>query len=110
MADVKAKSSAIDFLALLACKPEQYAVDGVEVELRALTFAEVQGLATKHAGDTTEMAFQALRLGLVTPQLDEEQWAQVRNGKSGPLMKMATRVMTISGMNEGSGPLDGAGS
>jgi hypothetical protein len=110
VADTKAKASAVDFLTLLACKPEEYVIDGVAVELRALTFSEVQGIATKHSGDNTEMAFQALRLGLVTPQLDDAQWEQVRGGKSGPLMKMATRVMEISGMTEGSGPLAGNGS
>lgn len=110
MTDAKAKASAVDFLALLACEPEEYTVDGVAVELRALSFTEVQGLATKHAGNTTEMAFQALRLGLVTPQLDEAQWERVREGKSGPLMKIANRVMEISGMTEGSGPLAGTGS
>src|SRR5687768_11540844 len=98
MADTKAKASATDFLTLLACKPEEYVVDGVAVELRALSFAEVQGIATQHGGNNTEMAFQALRMGLVTPQLSEEQWEAVRAGKSGPLMKMATRVMEISGM------------
>jgi len=53
-----------------------------------------------------------LTLGLLAPKLDEEQLAVVRNGKPGPLLKIAQRVMEISGMTEGEGgrPLDGSGS
>lgn len=111
MIEAKKKAlSGAELLQLLACEPETYEVQGVTVELRALTFTEVQGIANQHSGDNTEMAFQALRLGLVSPQLDETQFDQLRGGKSGPLMKMAQRVMEISGMTEGGGPLAGTGS
>lgn len=114
MADTKAQaaSPAVDFLAILASERELYETHGVTVELRTLTFSEVQGIATRNKGNDTEIAFQALRLGLMSPELSEEQWGLVRDGKSGPLMRIAQRVMEISGMvqSEGNGPLDGTGS
>lgn len=106
----KAISSAADFLAALSCEPEVYETNGVTVELRALTYVEVQRIAAKHKDDNNELAFQAMRLGLVTPKLDDEQIEQVRLGKAGPLMNIARRVMEISGMVEAAGPLAGAGS
>ncbi len=114
MADARAQaaSPAVDFLAMLASETELYETHGVTVELRTLTFTEVQNIATRNRGNETETAFQALRLGLKSPDLSDEQWQQVRSGKAGPLMEIATRVMTISGMaqKEGSSPLDGDGS
>lgn len=111
MAEAKGKAlSGAELLQLLACEPEVFELDNIVVELRALTFTEVQSIATKHSGDNTEMAFQALRTGLVSPQLDGTQFDQLRNAKSGPLMKIAKRVMEISGMTEDSGPLAGTGS
>jgi hypothetical protein len=106
----KAISSATDFLAALSCEPEAYETNGVTVELRSLTFTEVQKIATQHRDDSNEMAFQAMRLGLVAPKLDDGQFEQVRSGKAGPLMNIAKRVMQISGMMEDSGPLAGGGS
>lgn len=106
----KATTSAIDFLAAISGGTEVFEVSGLTVELRSLTFAEVQRLSAAHKDDSTEMAFQALVLGLVEPKLDEEQLVQVRQGRPGPLMKIATRVMRISGMvdtEEGGSPLDG---
>lgn len=106
----KAISSAVDFLNALTCEPEVYEINGVVVELRSLTFTEVQRIANKHKDDNTEMAFQALALGLVKPELAPEQLEQLRSGRPGILMKIAQRVMEISGMVEGSGPLAGNGS
>lgn len=108
----KATTSAIDFLAVIAGETELFETDGLTVELRSLTFPEAQRLFTEHAGDNAEIAFQALTLGLLAPKLDEDQLAIVRNGKPGPLLKIAQRVMEISGMTEGEGgrPLDGSGS
>lgn len=103
-------TKAVDFLAALTCEPEIFETNGVTVELRSLTFAEVQRLATKHKDDNAEMTFQALALGLVSPKLDETQLEQLRNVKPGAIMKMAQRVMEISGMTESAGPLAGTGS
>ena len=96
----KATTSAIDFLAAISGGTEQFEVSGVTVELRSLTFAEAQQLGTKYKDNNTEMAFQALALGLVTPKLDDAQLEQVRAGRPGPLMKIAQRVMQIRGMVE----------
>jgi hypothetical protein len=96
----KATTSAVDFLAAISGELEVYETDGVAVELRSLTFTEVQKLGVKHKDDSSEMAFQALALGLVSPKLDAAQLEQARAGKPGPLMKIAKRVMVISGMAE----------
>lgn len=109
----KATTSAVDFLAAMTGTPELFETQGVTVELRSLTFAEVQQLVTKYQGDATEMAFQALALGLVTPALDDEQLVALRSAKPGPIMAMAQRVMQISGMAEeddNGSPLAGGGS
>ncbi len=100
-----APSSAVDFLAALVCEPEIFETDGVTVQLRSLTYVEVQRLVAKHKDDNEEMAFQALTLGLVKPELNEEQLAQLRTSKPGPLMKIAKRVLQLSGLAEDSGPL-----
>lgn len=108
----KKTTAAIDFLAAIAGETELFEVGGLTVELRSLTFAEVQGLSTKNRGDASEMAFQALVLGMVDPKLDEAQLEQVRGGKPGVLMKIAQRVMEISGMideEDGGSPLAGTG-
>lgn len=111
----KATTNAIDFLAAISGGTEFYEVEGVKgvtVELRSLTFEEVQKLSAAHKDDNTEMAFQALALGLINPALTDEQKQQMRGGKPGPLMKIAKRVMEISGMvdaEEGGSPLDGVG-
>lgn len=101
----KATSSAVDFLAALSGEPELFETDGVTVEVRSLTFTESQQLVQKYATDNTEMTFQALVLGLVSPKLDEAQLVQLRGSKPGPLMKIARRVIEISGMAEVDGPL-----
>lgn len=109
----KATASAVDFLAAISGGTELFEVGGVTVELRPLTFAEVQGLVAAHKDDAAEMSFQALTLGLVAPTLEPAQLDQVRNGKPGVLMKIAQRVMAISGMgeeDENGSPLAGGGS
>lgn len=105
----KATTSAVDFLAALAGETEIFETSGLAVELRSLTFAEVQQLGTKYKNESTEMAFQALALGLLSPKLDAEQLATLRVGRPGPLMKIAQRVMQLSGMteDEGGSPLAG---
>lgn len=101
----KATSSAVDFLGMLACEPEIFETDGLTVELRSLTYFEVQRLVAEHKDNDQEMAFQALTLGLVKPELDAEQLGQLRNSRPGPLMKIARRVMRLSGLVDDSGPL-----
>jgi hypothetical protein len=101
----KATTSAVDFLTMMAGGTEVFETDGVTVELRGLTFAESQRLVSQYKDDNTELTFQALMLGLVEPKLDAAQLDQLRNGRPGPLMKIAKRIITISGMGEDDGPL-----
>lgn len=101
----KATSSAVDFLAAITGEPQLYETDGIVVELRSLTFAESQKIVAQYKDDPAELSFQALVLGLVAPKLDEAQLEQLRSARPGPLMKIAKRVIEISGMAEDSGPL-----
>lgn len=101
----KATTSAVDFLQMMSGGTELFETDGVTVELRGLTFTESQQLVEKYKDNNTELTFQALLLGLVEPKLDEAQLQQLRNARPGPLMKIAKRVITISGMGEDDGPL-----
>jgi hypothetical protein len=110
MSMTKTTTNAIDFLAAISGGTEFFEVSGAIVELRSLTFAEVQRLSSSYKDDNAEMAFQALVLGLVAPKLDSAQLEQVRNGKPGPLMKIAQRVMQISGMIEDAENFPGGGS
>lgn len=101
----KAISSAVDFLAALTGEPQPFEVEGITVELRPLTFVESQKLVTEYKDDSTEMAFHALKLGIVSPKLDEAQIEQLRQARPGPLLKIAKRVFEISGMGQDDGPL-----
>jgi hypothetical protein len=111
MTDAKAKevSSAAEFMARLGSKTELYEVEGLTVRIRSLGYEDAQAIG---AGQTNglEAAFQALVLGLVEPKFDEEQLIALRKAKPGPLLDIARRIMEISGMMEGSGPLAGDGS
>ncbi len=109
----KATTSAIDFLAAISGGTEAFEVEGVTVELRSLTFAEIQQLNSQHNGDNMEMMFGVVTTGLVTPKLDTAQLEQLRSAKPGAITKISNRVMTISGMmeeDEGGSPLAGGGS
>lgn len=96
----KATSNAIDFLAAISGGTEFYEVEGIGVEVRSLTFAEVQQMGTKYANDNYEMTFQTVVAGLVTPKLDAAQVEQMRSAKPGAITKISNRIMVLSGMTE----------
>lgn len=108
-AKAKAVSSAAEFMARVGGKSELYEVEGLVVRIRSLGYEDAQSINAANANGL-ETAFQALVLGLEEPKLDEEQLVALRKAKPGPLMNIAKRIMEISGMIEGSGPLDGNGS
>jgi hypothetical protein len=108
----KTISSAVDLMAVLAGKTELFETDGLTVELRSLTFAEVNDLAN-YKGDNAEMAYQAFVRGLVSPALEAEQLDALRKGLPGPLLKISKRVLTLSGLEgdkEDASPLAGGAS
>lgn len=107
----KAISSAADFLKAIAGKTELFPVEGATVELRSLEWAEVETLYAQYGDKPTEMTFQAARMGIVAPQLDEAQWGILRKSLPGAIQAISNRVMAISGMlGAGGGPLAGTGS
>lgn len=108
----KATSNAIDFLAAISGGTELFEVEGIGVELRSLTFAEVQQMGVKYANDNYEITFQTVVTGLVTPKLDAAQVEQMRQAKPGAITKISNRIMQLSGMTEDEKALgeDGGGS
>lgn len=107
----KAISSASEFLSAIAGKTELFDVEGATVELRSLQWAEVETLYAQYGDKPTEMTFQAARMGIVAPVLDEDQWAAFRKALPGAIQDISNRVMRMSGMLKEDGrPLAGIGS
>lgn len=106
----KAISSAADFLSAIAGKTQRFEIEGATVELRSLEWAEVETLYGQYGNKPTEMTFQAARMGIVAPQLDEAQWATFRKSLPGAIQAISNKVMGMSGMLPGDGPLAGTGS
>ena len=112
MADAKAITSAVDFMAAVAGKTEVFTAAGVTVELRSLGFDEAEALMAQYGEKPIEMTFHVLLAGLVAPKLDEAQIKALRQSRPGPLSTIAGRIMTLSGMGGSEGgksPLDGGG-
>ncbi len=107
----KATTNAIDFLAMIAGGTELFEVEGITIEIRNLTFAEVQQIGKKYGDDNYEITFQTVVVGLVTPKLDAAQVEQMRQSKPGAITDISNRVMRLSGMTkeEGGSPLAGGG-
>lgn len=100
-----------DFLNAIQEEPRQVEVKaGVFVTVRPLLFAEAQQVAAQHKGDGNAIAFAALTLGLVSPQLTPEQIERLRQSPAGPIMKAAKAIMELSGMIDDAPNSDGAGS
>ena len=108
----KATINAIDFLAAITGGTELFEVEGITVEIRSLTFAEVQHMGNKYKDDNYEMTFQTVVAGLVAPKLDAAQVEQMRQSKPGLITRISNRVMRLSAMTEeeGASPLAGGGS
>ena len=112
MAEAQKKAlSGAEFMQLLASETEMYEVPGFGVvELRNLTHVEVSKILAENKGNEADQSFAALKFGMLAPQLSAAEFDQLRALKPGPLFKIARRIMEISGMTEGSGPLAGTGS
>lgn len=96
----KATVSATDFLRAVVGEPQPFEVPNVgTVMIRPLTFGEAERITSAHKNQTAEMMLQALALGLVEPALDAEQIEALHQANAGPVMKIAARIMQISGMS-----------
>lgn len=109
----KTVSSAVDFLAAVAGKTELFEVEpGVFVELRSLEYEESETLLAEYGDKPVALTYQFFSHGLVSPELSEVQKQELRKARPGPISKMGTRVLELSGLNqkEGDSPLPGGGS
>ena len=97
----KATISAADFLKAVTGEAQPFAVPGVgTVLIRALTFAEAERITTAHKDNTSEMMLQAMVTGLVEPAFSAEEVEALRKSSAGPVMRIAARIMQLSGMTE----------
>lgn len=92
--------SADAFLKAIQGDTVDYALPGVGlVRVRALTVSEAQSVAS--GGVVTDDAMlKVLRVALIEPALNDEQWAVLTQAKAGPVMRLATYVMRLSGMTD----------
>lgn len=113
MAGNKTVSSAVDFLAAVAGKTELFEVEpGVFVELRSLGYEESESLIAEYGDKPVALTYQLFAYGLVRPELTDEQKAELRKARPGPVSRMGSRVAELSGLGqeEGASPLAGSGS
>lgn len=99
---VSVVSSAItpdEFLGILAEEQMEYPLgNGTHAVLRSLSRPDVLKLLKQYKDNQDDLAYGALRMALLVPELTTAQWAAVENGKAGPLMKMGKAVMELAGM------------
>lgn len=109
------EASADDLLAFLAQETFEYPLgNGKHAVIRSLSYAEVQMGLKKHRDDEIELSIYALKHGLVSPQMTDAQFDQVRAGRAGAVADLANKIMQISGMmqdaKDADSPLAGSGS
>lgn len=110
---VSSEITADDFLLILAEETKEYPLSNdTHALLRSLSRPEVLKLIREYKNNTEDMAFGALRVAMVKPQLSAEQWEIAAVGKAGPLFKMGKFVMQLAGMIDDDNELknDGASS
>ena len=91
-----------DFLTGILGTPEDFDVAGLgTVLIRALTVAEVTDIQRTNKDDTTGMMLSALRYGLLEPKLDDAAITQMQQAAAGYVVKIANRIMVLSGMMDG---------
>lgn len=113
MADNKAQIlNPADFLSAVSCKPMPFEVDGIHMLIRGLEYTEIQTINAKYSKDNLESAFQAVKLGLVEPQLNDAQRDALRQANAKFIVKLSQQIMAISGLQDEdkNGPLAGDGS
>jgi len=97
----KATVSATDFIKAVTGEAQPFDVPGVgTVLIRALTFAEAERITSAHKDNTAEMMLQAMVTGLVEPKFSAEEVTALRTSSAGPVMRIAARIMQLSGMTD----------
>lgn len=84
----------------LAGKTITHNLEGLgEVEIRSLSFADLQIIQTKEL-DGMDTAIEMIIYGLVTPTLVEEDITTLKNSNPRLLFNLATAITDLSGMGE----------
>ena len=91
----------LDFLNAICSKPIVKEIDGIEVQIKALTVMETQQLSEK---PDIEAALELIYYGLVEPKLNREDLETLKNSKASFIMKLAKAITEISGMSEDESP------
>ena len=91
----------LEFLNAICGKPVTKEIDGIEVQIKALSVMETQQLSNK---TDIEAALELIYFGLVEPKLDKEDLETLKQAKAGFVMKLAKAITEISGMNETDSP------
>lgn len=89
-----------DFIKGVIVEPQDYEVPGLGwVQVRGVTTLEMQRINEKADGDQVRMMALAIRMGLVQPELNDEQVDALASGQAGIVTRIANRVMELSGMS-----------
>jgi hypothetical protein len=96
-----------DFLNAICGKSVVRQIDGIEVEIKALTVLEVQQLQA--STDPVDQSMQMIIAGLVNPQLDKDDIESLKAAKAGFIAKLAREISELSGLSDGDSPTVGNG-
>lgn len=94
----------LDFLNAICSKPIVKEIDGIEVQIKALTVMETQQLSEK---PDIEAALELIYYGLVEPKLNREDLETIKSSKASFVMKLAKAITEISGMSDTESPTRG---
>lgn len=87
-----------DFLKAICGKSVTRQIDGIEVEIKALTVLEVQQLQSTN--DPVEQSMQMIIAGLVNPQLGKDDIEALKQAKAGFIAKLAKEISELSGLGD----------
>lgn len=87
-----------DFLNAICGKSVVRQIDGIEVEIKALTVLEVQQLQS--TSDPVEQSMQMIIAGLVNPQLSKDDIEALKQAKAGFIAKLAKEISELSGLSD----------
>jgi hypothetical protein len=87
-----------DFLNAICGKSVVRQIDGIEVEIKALTVLEVQQLQA--STDPVDQSMQMIIAGLVNPQLDKDDIESLKAAKAGFIAKLAREISELSGLSD----------
>jgi hypothetical protein len=96
---VKPILSAGDFLAAIQRQEEVFEIAGVgAVKIRGLSVSQAQAIMETYAENMQGSVVEVIGLGLVEPELEPEQLAQLRDAAPVPVMALFERILDLSAL------------